>query len=151
MKTCTKCGAVNKDDNNFCNSCGCPTFSTENTASAHAAGAPATPPPMATNTAPSPAAPMPPLNMYKKPEFTMYDLFTIFGFVAAIIGNFVIGLILEPLALAASIAGFARGKRYRGLAIAAIVIAAIALLIRFFITLHENGLIPEWLITGTFD
>lgn len=140
MKTCIKCGSVNKDDNNFCNSCGSPEFQ-----------------PMA-ETAPAPAqAPMmpPPVNPVmmpkKKPEYTMFDLFTIFGFVASIIGNFVIALVLEPLALAAAIAGFARGKRYRGLAIAAIVIAAIGLLIRFFITLNDNGLIPEWMITGTLD
>lgn len=140
MKTCVKCGAVNKDDNNFCNSCGAPEFK-----------------PMAENTTNPNAAPVPPpinpvvMAPRKKPEYTMFDLFTIFGFVAAIIGNFVIALVLEPLALAASIAGFARGKRYRGLAIAAIVIAAIGLLIRFFITLHDNGLIPEWMITGTLD
>ena len=140
MKTCIKCGSVNKDDNNFCNSCGSPEFQ-----------------PMAENTTNPNAAPMmpPPVNPVmmpkKKPEYTMFDLFTIFGFVASIIGNFVIALVLEPLALAAAIAGFARGKRYRGLAIAAIVIAAIGLLIRFFITLNDIGLIPEWMITGTLD
>lgn len=138
MKTCIKCGALNKDDNNFCNSCGSPEFRpiAENTTNPNAA----------------PVAPMPAvMPIRKKPEYTMFDLFTIFGFVAAIIGNFVIGLVLEPLALASAIAGFARGKRYRGLAIAAIVIAAIGLLIRFFITLHDNGIIPEWMITGTLD
>ncbi len=138
MKTCMKCGSINKDDNNFCNSCGSPEFR-----------------PMAEDTTTPNAVPAPPplvaMPIRKKPEYTMYDLFTIFGFVAAIIGNFVIGLVLEPLALASAIAGFARGKRYRGLAIAAIVIAAIGLLIRFFITLHDNGIIPEWMITGTLD
>ena len=89
--------------------------------------------------------------MYNKPDFTWYDVMTIFSFVASIIGCFVIGLILDPLALAAGIAGFAKGKRNRALAIAAIVIAAIFLLIRLFITLHDNGIIPEWVITGAFD
>lgn len=132
MKTCKNCGAVNKDENNFCNSCGAGEF-TEATAQ-------------------PPVAPMPaPMPLFRKPEFTWYDVFTIFSFVASIIGCFVIGLILDPIALAAGIAGFAKGKRNRALAIAAIVIAAISLLIRLFLTLHDNNIIPEWVITGAFD
>ena len=139
MKTCKNCGAVNKDENNFCNCCGAPEF-TEASADVQAAQ-----PVM-------PVPPMPaPVPFYNKPDFTWYDVLTIFSFVASIIGCFVIGLILDPLALAAGIAGFAKGKRNRALAIAAIVIAAIFLLIRLFITLHDNGIIPEWVITGAFD
>lgn len=136
MKICKTCGASNKDENNFCNSCGACEF-TEGAAPAQAAQ-PVMPPP----------APMP---FFKKPEFTWYDVFTIFSFVASIIGCFVISLVLDPLALAAGIAGFAKGRRNRALAIAAIVIAAISLLIRLFIALYDNGVIPKWLITGTFD
>lgn len=136
MKICKKCGAVNKDENNFCNSCGAGEFA-EGAAPAQTA---------------QPVAPMPaPVPFYKKPDFTWYDVFTIFSFVASIMGCFVIGLILDPLALASGIAGFAKGKRNRGLAIAAIVIAAICLLIRLFITLYDNGVIPQWVITGAFD
>ena len=139
MKTCLKCGAFNKDENNFCNSCGASEF-TEAPASAQGIAVP-------------PAAPMaaPAVPFYKKPEFTWFDVFTIFSFVASIIGCFVISLILDPLALAAGIAGFARGKRNRALAIAAIVIAAISLLIRLFLALYDNGVVPQWIITGTFD
>ena len=134
MKTCKNCGALNKVENNFCNSCGSREFTD--------AVPPVAPPPV--------PAPMP-MPVYKKPEFTWFDVFTIFSFVASIIGCFVISLILDPLALAAGIAGFAKGKRNRALAIAAIVIAAISLLIRLFIALYDNGVIPQWLITGTFD
>ncbi len=137
MKNCKNCGAVNKNENNFCNSCGAAEF-TENTTPAQGIQPPVAPMP----------APMP---FFKKPEFTWYDVFTIFSFVASIIGCFVIGLILDPIALAAGIAGFAKGKRNRALAIAAIVIAAISLLIRLFLTLHDNNIIPEWVITGAFD
>ncbi len=137
MKTCKNCGSVNKDENNFCNSCGSREFN-EITA-----GLPDVPPV---------PAPMPaPVPVFRKPEFTWYDVFTIFSFVASIIGCFVISLILDPLALAAGIAGFAKGKRNRALAIAAIVIAAISLLIRLFIALYDNGVVPKWIITGTFD
>lgn len=136
MKTCIKCGALNRDDNNFCNSCGSSEFR-----------------PMAENTTNPNAAPVPPHPIYIQPktEFTRYDLFTIFGFVASIVGSFVITLILQPLAIASAIAGFAGGKRYRGLAIAAIVIAILSLLIRLFLTLYEIGAVPQWLITGTLN
>lgn len=140
MKTCLKCGVLNKDENNFCNSCGSPEFNPISEGTAVPVGAPVPPAPV--------PAPMP---IYKKPEFTWFDVFTIFSFVASIIGCFVISLILDPLALAAGIAGFAKGKRNRGLAIAAIVIAAISLLIRLFLALYDNGVIPKWLITGTLD
>ncbi len=128
MKICTKCFSVNKEENNFCNACGSPEF---------------TPAP--------PDVVMPVQQIKQKKEFTAYDLLTILGFVSSIIGMFVIALILEPLALASSILGFAKGKRYRGLAIAGVVIAAIALLVHLFITLHENGIIPEWVINGAFE
>lgn len=139
MKTCIKCGAFNRDDNNFCNSCGSSEFRpmAENTTNPNAA----------------PVPPPPPPTMYIQPkaEFTRYDLFTIFGFVASIVGSFVITLILHPLAIASAVAGFAKGKRYRGLAIAAIVIAVLGLLIRLFLTLYEIGAVPQWLITGTLN
>lgn len=140
MKICKNCGSVNKDENNFCNSCGTREF-TEAPADMQQSVPAAQVPPM--------PAPVPML--FKKPEFTWYDVFTIFSFVASIMGCFVIGLILDPIALAAGIVGFTKGKRNRGLAIAAIVIASIALLIRLFLTLYENNAIPEWVITGAFD
>lgn len=136
MKNCLNCGAVNKDENNFCCGCGSTAFtnpSAENLGSPIRAAAPVQNVP------------------YNNNIPTKFDLFTIFGFVASIIGAFVIALILEPLALVSAIIGFVKGKRFRGLAIAAIIIAIIALLIRLFVTLHNLGAIPEWLITGALD
>ncbi len=136
MKNCLNCGAVNKDENNFCCGCGSTAFtnpSAENLGSPIRAAAPVQNIP------------------YNNNIPTKFDLFTIFGFVASIIGAFVIALILEPLALVSAIIGFVKGKRFRGLAIAAIIIAIIALLIRLFVTLHNLGAIPEWLITGAID
>lgn len=129
MKLCRKCGVLNKDENNFCNSCGSSDFS-------GSSAQPAMPDYV--------AGP-------EKDDFTWYEVFTIFSFVASLIGCLVIPLILDPLALAAGIAGFAGGKRYKGLAVAAIVIAAINLLIRLFLALHDNGVIPGWFITGTLN
>lgn len=134
MKKCADCGAFNRDDNNFCSSCGGKTFT-----------------PIEQAPAPTPLPPPVYPVHTPKAEFTKYDLFTIFGFVASIVGCFVITLILHPLAIASGVAGFARGKRYRGLAIAAIVIAVLGLLIRLFLTLYEIGTIPQWLITGTLN
>ncbi len=136
MKNCLNCGAVNKDENNFCCGCGSTAFtnpSAENLGSPIRAAAPVQNIP------------------YNNNIPTKFDLFTIFGFVASIIGAFVIALILEPLALVSAIIGFVKGKRFRGLAIAAIIIAVITLLIRLFVTLHNLGAIPEWLITGALD
>ncbi|MBQ8842357.1 MAG: hypothetical protein IJZ65_07000 [Ruminiclostridium sp.] len=136
MKNCLNCGAVNKDENNFCCGCGSTAFtnpSAENLGSPIRAAAPVQNVP------------------YNNNIPTKFDLFTIFGFVASIIGAFVITLILEPLALVSAIIGFVKGKRFRGLAIAAIIIAVITLLIRLFVTLHNLGAIPEWLITGALD
>ena len=136
MKNCLNCGAVNKDENNFCCGCGSTAFtnpSAENLGSPIRAAAPVQNVP------------------YNNNIPTKFDLFTIFGFVASIIGAFVIALILEPLALVSAIIGFVKGKRFRGLAIAAIIIAVITLLIRLFVTLHNLGAIPEWLITGALD
>lgn len=138
MKICKSCGASNRDDSRFCSSCG---FAELEPAPNPVPAPP--PPPVVVHT--------PPIFPPPKPEFTRYDLSTIFGFVAAIVGLFQISLILEPLALLTSILGFAHGKRYRGLAVAGVVIAAIGLLLRFFWTLYQNGVIPQWVITGTFN
>lgn len=141
MKTCTTCGSLNKDENNFCCGCGATTFGSASSEPSAPASAPVQ------QIMPG-AAP----NTYRNYDnSTRYDLFTIFGFVASIIGAFVIALVLEPLALASAIIGFVKGKRLRGLAIAAIIIAIIALLIRLFVTLYNLGAIPEWLITGALD
>ncbi len=140
MKICKSCGASNRDDSRFCCNCGCAEL--ETAPDPVSAPMPA-PPPVIVHT--------PPVFPPPKPDFTRYDLSTIFGFVAAIVGLFQISLILEPLALVTSILGFARGKRYRGLSIAGTVIAGIGLLLRLFHTLYINNMIPRWLITGTFD
>lgn len=136
MKICKSCGAANRDDSHFCSSCGAAEFDTVPDP------APLPPPPVTVHNTP--------VYQIRRPEFTPYDLSTIFGFVAAIVGLFQISLILEPLALLTSIIGFAHGKRFRGLAIAGIVIAGIGLLLRLFWTLYQNGVIPQWVITGTF-
>lgn len=137
MKNCLNCGAINKDENNFCCGCGSTAFTNP---SAENIGSPI-----------RAAAPVPNTHRFNENIPTKFDLFTIFGFVASIIGAFVIALVLEPLALVSAIIGFVKGKRLRGLAIAAIIIAVIALLIRLFVTLHNLGAIPEWLITGALD
>ncbi len=135
MKLCRSCGALNRDDSRFCSSCG----SAELEPCAEAPARPSTAPIAAPDT------------KYPRREFTKFDLCTIFGFVSSIVGLFQISLILEPLALATSILGFSKGKRYRGLAIAGVVISSLGLLLRLFSTLYLNGIVPRWLITGTFE
>lgn len=131
MKICSNCGSQCMDDSRFCTSCGSAEFVQ-----------------YAESTQPVQPAPLP--HPYTKPEFTMFELLTIFGFVASLVGLFQIGLILEPLALLSSVSGFVKGKRCRGLAIAGFVIAAIGLLVRLFDTLYRNDIIPHWLLSGAF-
>lgn len=129
MRRCTKCGCINEDGSVFCAQCGGREF--EDVMNA----APVNNAPM--NTTPQ-----------KKSEITKYLIFTIFGFTASLVGLFWISLILEPLAVIAASVGFLKEKRYRALAIAGFTIALIGLLIRLFVTLYDNGLIPQWLIKG---
>lgn len=128
MKKCTVCGKENRDENTFCSECGNNTFEP-------------------TAVQPVYTAPV----QAEKPEFTKFDLMSILGFVSSLVGIFYIGLILEPLAAITTIVGFVKGKRNRGLAAAGFVIAVIALLVRLFYTLYVNGVIPKWLISGSFD
>ena len=129
MRRCTKCGCINEDGSVFCAQCGGREFED------------------VMNDAPVNNAPMntPP---QKKSEITKYLIFTIFGFTASLVGLFWISLILEPLAVISASIGFLKEKRYRALAIAGFTIALIGLLIRLFVTLYDNGLIPQWLIKG---
>ncbi len=137
MKICKSCGAPNKDDSRFCSSCGAAEF--------EPSAQPNIPPPP-----PPPAVVCGPAFQRQKPDFTMFDLCVIFGFVASLVGLFQIPLILEPLALLTSIIGFAKGKRFRGLAAAGVTVSAIGLLLRLFTALYLNGLVPNWLISGAF-
>ena len=131
MRRCIKCGCINEDGSVFCAQCGGQDFD-------DAAGA-------------APVNPVPPMNIpAPKTEVSRFIIFTIFGFTASIVGLFWISLILEPLAFLSTCVGFVKEKRYRGLAIAGFTIAVISLLIRLFITLHDIGYIPQWLISGVF-
>lgn len=130
MKKCTNCGKIINDEYGFCSGCGASSF------------VPAEQPvPVMTAPAPVPV----------KRDFTKFDLLTVLGFVASIVGFFQIALILEPIALVSALVGFLKGKRSKGLAVAGFVISVIALLIKLFETLYRNGIVPSWLVAGTID
>ncbi|MGN0657624.1 MAG: hypothetical protein ACI4KR_12630 [Ruminiclostridium sp.] len=132
MKTCTSCGVVNKDENRFCSACGGSSFApVEETAQ---------------------QVQQPQLHpAHIKPPFTGFDLMSVLGFVASLVGLFQISLILEPLAAITSILGFIKGQRNKGLAAAGFIISVIGLIIRLFMTLYHNNLIPKWLMAGAFE
>ena len=132
MKTCTSCGVLNKDDSRFCSACGGGSFAP-------------------VEGAVQPAQPQQLHPAYRKPPFSGFDLMSVLGFVASLVGLFQISLILEPIAAVTSILGFLKGQRNKGLAAAGFIISIIGLLIRLFMTLYKNGVIPKWLITGAFD
>lgn len=130
MKICISCGVVNKDENRFCSACGGSSFApAEETAQPIQQIHPA----------------------YRKLPFTGFDLLAVLGFVASLVGLFQISLILEPLAAVTSILGFIKGQRNKALAAAGVIISVIGLIVRLFMTLYKNGVIPKWLITGAFD
>lgn len=120
MKKCLKCGMLNDDGSVFCAQCGGQELEDVQDVTVQ----------------------------MNKHEFTKFDLCTIFGFVASLVGLFQLTLILEPLALLATFLGFFKGKCSKGLAVAGITISIIGLLIRLFVTLYTNHLIPQWLIAG---
>ncbi len=130
MKKCTNCGKIINDEYGFCSGCGASSF-----VPAEAAV------PVMTAPAPVPV----------KKDFTKFDLLTVLGFVASIVGFFQLALILEPIALVSALIGFLKGKRSKGLAVAGFVISVIALLIKLFETLYKNGIVPSWLVAGTID
>ena len=131
MKKCLQCGRVNNDESKFCAGCGSQEF---------------------TPIEPEPTPPPPPpphKNIWTKAVLTLHDVFSIFGFAASLIGLFGAGLVLEPLAIAASILSFKKTK-YKGMTAAAIVISIIAFVIKLLRMLYEAGVIPHWVISGAF-
>ncbi|MCR4779572.1 MAG: zinc ribbon domain-containing protein [Ruminiclostridium sp.] len=147
MKKCINCGKENRNENQFCSTCGGTSFEAPYSTDEPAA----VPPPLQT---PPPAYQTPPVMMgppptVKKP-FTLFDVLTILGFVSSLVGLVQIWVVLEPLALASSVLGFFKGNRSKGLAAAGTVIAVIAFIIRLFMTLYNNNIIGRWAIEGAF-
>ena len=137
MKKCINCGADNKNENSFCSICGGKEFSE----------------PYSSDTAPVQPVPPPaqppvqPPHIQKKP-FSFFDVLTILGFVSSIVGLWGVGFVLEPIGVLASLLGFFKGSRYKGLAAAGIVIAVIAFIIRLFMTLYDNNVLGRWAVDG---
>ncbi len=145
MKQCPACGTLWGDEQARC-ACG-----------ADLAQQPPLPPPvqpappvqMAPPFAGRPFVSGPPRPVLAPKTYTWADILTVLGFTAALTGYLRAGILLLPLGLAASIAGFLGNKR-RGLAVAGIVISAVGLLLEIMAILEENGLLPCWLSDGVF-
>ena len=139
MLKCRKCGRTNTDDASFCKSCGQELTSetSEHMPNDYIA--------MQSD----PIIPLPhPAN--KSKQTTFFDIATIFGFVASIVGCFCIWAIFEPLALISAIIGFKTGSKHKSLAISAIIISLISFIIQLFMTLYRSGIVKEWLVHGIF-
>ena len=146
MKKCLNCGKENRNENQFCSTCGGTSFEApystdEPSAPSVQPSQPAPPPP--------PAPMMPPLPQRK--PFNFFDVMTILGFVSSIVGMWIVGFVLEPLGVIASLLGFFKGTRYKGLAAAGIVIAVIAFIIRIFMVLYDNNVIGRWAVDGLLN
>lgn len=148
MKKCLNCGSENKNENAFCSVCGGASFA-EPTAAPEEIPVHVMPP---QQPVPPPMAPPPYIRPVpaKKP-FGIFDVLTILGFVSSLVGLFSIWVVLEPLAVIASVIGFFKGSRFKGLAAAGIVISIIAFIIILFQTLYNGNIIGKWAIEGALN
>lgn len=146
MKYCKNCGAENNDENQFCFNCRCDVF---NELPPSLQPIPPSFPAQNPFPAPIPIYAQPPVPKPKKP-LGLYDLLTILGFVAAIVGMFSVSIILHPISAISSIAGFLGKTRFKALAIAGFVIAIVGGIVFTVISLYRAGYIPEWITDGAF-
>lgn len=179
-KICTSCNKENDLNSAFCIHCGNNEFrvnvakeaSGETIPPAQQIQAPQTPPPQApTPMAPPPVQPvinqarpnpMPAQGNFipqpipyagfqkQKVPFTQFDLFSILGFVASLVGMFCAALLLHPLGAVSSFYGFRKGTKLKGLAAAGFVISIVGGIVYAIISLYDAGIIPEWLADGAF-
>lgn len=154
MKQCPNCGQINEPQAAQCTRCG-------------AALPPAMqPPPQPYPQAPYPQQPpapgfvptvppvqsvprpaLPPPALFPRQAYTWKDICTVLGFVAGVVGYFFASILLLPLGLVTSIIGF-RGNRYRGLAVAGVVISAIGILLKVMVILQDATFLPDWFTNG---
>lgn len=83
-------------------------------------------------------------------QISIFDIMSIFSFVASIVGCFCIALIFEPAAIITALIGFKKGKRFKPLCASAIIISVISFIIQLFTLLYRAGIISKWLMNGIF-
>lgn len=132
MKVCRKCGAAISDIAQFCPNCRGSEFDPMPVDNSQGRA-------VDNNTKPK-----------EKKQLNMHDMFCLLGFVASLMGIFAAAIILHPLAAIASFFAFRGDTRFKGLAIAGFVISVVGGVIFILISLYRAGMLPEWLIDGTF-
>ena len=164
MKKCLNCGYLNEDFNVVCTQCGqnLGEFDTNNQKSPQEnlhlppqqINPQMPPPPM------NPIPPIPPQRIIVSPQpipeikpqkpINVFDVLSLIAFVASICGIFWSAIILLPLAFFLAVLGCVKGSRFKGLAIAAVIISSVAGIMQFVYILYKNGYIPEWIFWGLF-
>lgn len=135
MKVCPNCNSRNYDAAEFCVTCGTPIAEAPILQEA----------PMV-----PPVYVQPPFYpTIQKRKFRWPDILSLIGFISALLGIFSYSVILIPAALLCSLLGFL-GDRYKGLAIAGLVISVIVALLKVGMILYQNNLIPDWVSQGIF-
>lgn len=125
VKICPVCGYANKSDANFCGKCNADLKEV-----------------VALNEAELPAP-------VKEKFWSVFDTFSIIGFVAALFGIFIYAVVLLPVGLVASIIGL-KSRYLKGLSISGIIISILAVVIKILVVLYTYDLIPQWITQGIF-
>lgn len=156
MKQCPNCGQLNDPNAAQCVRCGAVLPPVPPAAPMPPQPAPPvqpiqTQPPPAPSFIPTASMPprpaLPPAFFPRQEPYTWKDICTVLGFAAGLVGYFFASVFLLPLGLVASVIGF-RGNRYRGLAVAGVVISAIGVLLKLMVILQQAAFLPNWFTNG---
>ena len=141
MKICKNCGTPNADENNFCRTCAHVEFENQSTPIPPIQQMPPYPIPY--------QQPTQKKNKQKNP-ISIPDMLAISSLVVAIVGMYASALVLHPVAFIAGFIGMKCSEKYKAIAVAGIVLAALGGFIYMVMNAYYRGGLPRWSTYGAF-